>query len=58
VLTGADVVADGLGSLPFFPLHKRPDGSPITAAPRPPLTADVARFVGDAIALVVAETPH
>jgi aerobic carbon-monoxide dehydrogenase large subunit len=58
VLTGADAVADGLGSLPFFPLHKRPDGSPITAAPRLPLTADVARFVGDAVALVVAETPH
>ncbi|MCG6874462.1 MAG: xanthine dehydrogenase family protein molybdopterin-binding subunit [Betaproteobacteria bacterium] len=56
VLTGADAVADGLGSLPFFPLHKRPDGSPITAAPRLPLTADVARFVGDAVALVVAET--
>lgn len=58
VLTGADAVADGLGSLPFFPLHKRPDGSPITAAPRLPLTADVARFVGDAVALVVAETLH
>lgn len=28
VLTGADAVADGLGSLPFFALHKRPDGSP------------------------------
>jgi len=58
VLTGADAVADGLGSLPFFHLHKRPDGSPITAAPRLPLTADVARFVGDAVALVVAETAH
>lgn len=58
VLTGADAIADGLGSLPFFPLHKRPDGSPITAAPRLPLTADIARFVGDAVALVVAETTH
>jgi carbon-monoxide dehydrogenase large subunit len=57
VLTGADAAADGLGSLPFFQLHKRPDGSPISAPPRLPLTADVARFVGDAVALVVAETP-
>lgn len=57
VLTGADALADGLGPLPFFQLHKRPDGSPISAPPRLPLTADVARFVGDAVALVVAETP-
>jgi carbon-monoxide dehydrogenase large subunit len=56
VLTGADVVADGLGSLPFAHVHKRPDGQPITAPPRLPLTADVARFVGDAVAMVVAET--
>jgi carbon-monoxide dehydrogenase large subunit len=56
VLTGADVVADGLGSLPFVQIHKRPDGQPITAPPRRPLTADVARFVGDAVAMVIAET--
>src|SRR5438874_13698787 len=29
VLTGADAVADGLASMPFMQLHKRPDGSPI-----------------------------
>jgi len=57
VLTGTDALADGLGSLPFFQLHKRPDGAPIIAPPRMPLSAEVARFVGDAVALVVAETP-
>jgi carbon-monoxide dehydrogenase large subunit len=56
VLTGADVAADGLQSLPFFRMHKRPDGSDITAPPRLPLTAEVARFVGDAVAMVIAET--
>ncbi len=55
VITGADMVADGLGSMPFAQLHKRPDGQPITAPPRLPLTADVARFVGNAVAMVIAE---
>ncbi|MGE0873487.1 MAG: xanthine dehydrogenase family protein molybdopterin-binding subunit [Burkholderiales bacterium] len=56
VLTGADVVAAGLGAIPFTALHKRPDGAAMTVPPRLPLTADVARFVGDAVAMVVAET--
>jgi carbon-monoxide dehydrogenase large subunit len=56
VLTGADAVADGVSSMPFMHLHKRPDGSPIIAAPRLPLSAGVVRFVGDAVAMVIAET--
>jgi aerobic carbon-monoxide dehydrogenase large subunit len=56
VVTGADVVADGVGEIPFTRMHKRQDGSPIVAPPRMPLTADEARFVGDAVAMVVAET--
>src|SRR4030088_484516 len=56
VLTGADAVADRLSSMPFMHLHKRPDGSPIIAPPRLPLTIDVVRFVGDAGAMVIAET--
>jgi carbon-monoxide dehydrogenase large subunit len=56
VLTGADAVADHLSSMPFMLLHKRPDGSPIIAPPRLPLTTDVVRFVGDAVAMVIAET--
>lgn len=64
-LTGADVAADGLNPVPHNPaptggldveLINR-DGSDLFAAPQMPLTADRARFVGDAVAMVVAETP-
>ncbi|MEX2240953.1 MAG: xanthine dehydrogenase family protein molybdopterin-binding subunit [Burkholderiales bacterium] len=58
VYTGAEVAADGLGPVPFTHLHKRQDGTPIVAPPRMPITADEARFVGDAVAMVVAETRH
>jgi carbon-monoxide dehydrogenase large subunit len=56
VFTGQDLVDDGIGALPCLQLHKRPDGRPVDAAPRRALTVDVARFVGDAVAMVVAET--
>ena len=56
VITGADLIADGVGQMPFSQMHKRPDGSPITAPPRYPLTADAARYVGHPFAMVVAET--
>ncbi len=56
VYTGADVAADGLGEIPFTRMHKRQDGTPIVAPPRMPITAGEARFVGDAVAMVVAET--
>ena len=58
VYTGADVAADGVGPIPFTHLHKRQDGTPIVAPPRMPITADEARFVGDAVAMVVAESRH
>jgi len=54
VYTGADVVA--LGPVPFTQLHKRPDGTDMKVPPRNALTSDEARFVGDAVAMVVAET--
>jgi len=56
VFTGADLIADGVQPLPFAQMHKRPDGSPVVAPPRHPLTADAARFVGNAFAMVIAET--
>ena len=60
IYTGADVAADGLGDLPclvpmLVPL-KRPDGAPMYVPPRPALVKDQVRFVGDAVAMVVAET--
>jgi carbon-monoxide dehydrogenase large subunit len=56
VLTGEDVTADGLGDLPcIFPLQNR-DGSARHDTPRPILATDKARYAGQPIALVVAET--
>ena len=60
VYTGADVAADGLGTLPCiadaFVALKRPDGSPACYPPNPMLPQDRVRHVGQAVAMVVAET--
>src|SRR5438309_5051702 len=56
VFTGADVAADGLGTMKMTLKRKRPDGSPMFAPPHPGLVRDVARYVGDPVAMVVAET--
>jgi len=58
VLTGADMAADGLGTLPTDSGRKRRDGSPAFTPPRPALVRERARHVGDPVALVVAETPE
>ncbi len=64
VLTGADVVADGLkriphlaapGTPPDIVLHNR-DGSPVPIAPHHVLPTDRVRHVGAAVAFVIAET--
>jgi len=56
VLTGADVKADGLGGLPAgWMIHSR-DGSPMKAPVHPILADDKVRYVGDPVALVVAES--
>jgi len=64
VLTGADVQADGIGTIPSsayiaglvdVPLNNR-DGSPRRVTPIPLFAADKARFVGDPVAAVIAET--
>ncbi len=63
VLTGADFLADGLKPIPHKPwsphpaetrLHNR-GGVPFEA-PHYPLPADKARFVGEAVAMVIGET--
>lgn len=56
VYTGSDILAGGLSPIPFTQMHKRPDGAEMTVPPRNALTSEVARFVGDAVAMVVAET--
>ena len=56
VYIGADVVADNLG-FPGMPAKwKRPDGQPMKYRPQPPLATDRVRYVGDPVAMVVAET--
>src|SRR5437762_9687476 len=63
VLSGADYVADGLGPIPHNPgLMAPPDVQPRTRAIQPiatvhlPLPADKARYVGEPVVVVVAET--
>jgi carbon-monoxide dehydrogenase large subunit len=57
VITGADWKAAGLGDLPSHGGLKRRDGAPMFK-PRYQVIADThARWVGDAVAFIVAETP-
>ena len=54
VYTGADLA--GYGSLKCIVPFKNRDGTPMKQPPRPALPTDKARFVGDPLAFVVAET--
>jgi carbon-monoxide dehydrogenase large subunit len=64
VFTGADVAADGLAAIPHSPVPanrydlrlRAPGGGEIFVGPHALLPADRARHVGEAVAMVVAET--
>jgi aerobic carbon-monoxide dehydrogenase large subunit len=65
VLTGFDANVDGLAPIPHTPISLGPpadialknrDGSPPGFAPHPLLATDRARYVGEQVAMVVAET--
>ena len=64
VLTARDMLADGLRPIPHHPFALHPpatrmvntDGSPVFAAPHYPLAPDKARYVGEAVAMVIADT--
>ena len=64
VLTGRDAAADGLADIPHRPVPTNPneyplagpENAPIFIAPYPPLPTDRARFAGEAVAMVIAET--
>ena len=56
VLTGADYASDCLGSITGPSPYQRRDGSTMFRPPRPALTSDRARHVGQIVAMVVAET--
>ncbi|KIZ44916.1 xanthine dehydrogenase family protein molybdopterin-binding subunit, partial [Rhodopseudomonas palustris] len=54
VFTGADLVADDVGTLPTLPIFKRPDGSPMALPARRLLAHETVRFVGEPVVAVVA----
>ena len=54
VFTGADVA--GLGTMKMTLKRRRPDGSPMFAPPHRGLTRDRVRYVGDPVAMVIAQT--
>jgi carbon-monoxide dehydrogenase large subunit len=54
--TMADLRADGVGHIPFPPLFKRADGSPMAAPLRTPLAEERAFYVGQPVAAIVART--
>jgi len=64
IYTGADVVAAGLGNVPSLPRLYDPDGSRRDELlgsrniipPRPALAAERVRYVGDPVAMIVAES--
>jgi aerobic carbon-monoxide dehydrogenase large subunit len=56
VFTGADLARESLGTMSMTLKRKRPDGSPMFAPPHRGLTQDRVRYVGDPIAVVIAET--
>ena len=56
VLTGADWKQSGWGDLPVPGGQNRRDGSPMYRSPYPALAQERARWVGDYVAFVVAET--
>lgn len=56
VLTGADLVADDVGTIPTLSIFKRADGSPMSVPPRRLLAHELVRFVGEPVAAVVASS--
>jgi carbon-monoxide dehydrogenase large subunit len=56
VYTGDDYNADGLSMPKAVMPRKKADGSPMFAPQRPALVTDRVRYVGDPVAMVIAET--
>jgi carbon-monoxide dehydrogenase large subunit len=56
VYTGADLIADDIGTLPTLMVFPRPDGSPMTVPPRRLLAHEIVRFAGEPVAAVVASS--
>src|SRR5258708_14043759 len=58
VYTGADLVADDIGTLPTLLVFKRPDGSSMTAPPRRLLAHEIVRFAGETVAALSATSRY
>ena len=58
VLTGTDLAQDNVGGLICGWMIHSKDGSPMKAAPYAALAHDAARYVGNPVAVVVAETKN
>jgi len=56
VLTGEDLVRAGVKPIPNSPDFKRADGSPTASPLRRALAVESVRFVGEAVAVVIAQT--
>ncbi len=56
IFTEADIAADKLGTTQVRLPRKRPDGSPLFSRPHPGLARGRVRYVGDPVALIVADT--
>jgi carbon-monoxide dehydrogenase large subunit len=56
VLTGTDFANDGIAMPKAAMPRKKRDGSPMFAPQRPAMVVDRARYVGDPVAMVIAET--
>jgi aerobic carbon-monoxide dehydrogenase large subunit len=56
ILTGADLAADKIGGLICGWMIHSKDGSPMKAGAHPALASEKVRYVGDHVAVVIAET--
>jgi carbon-monoxide dehydrogenase large subunit len=56
IFTGADIAADKVGGLICGWMIHSKDGSPMKAGPHPALAQGKVRYVGDHVAVVIAET--
>ncbi|WP_295853138.1 xanthine dehydrogenase family protein molybdopterin-binding subunit [Tardiphaga sp.] len=56
IYSGADLVADDVGTLPTLPIFKRPDGSAATFPPRRLLAHEIVRYAGESVAAIVANS--
>ena len=56
VFTAQDLARDNLGTMKMTLKRKRPDGTPMFAPPHRGLAEGRARYVGDPLAVVIAET--